>query len=69
MRPSAGGDNLKKGSLKPSSVASLKKKGQESNYLLQTVADGKKSEKSEVNINHVPPPVSKVSNEYVSFLI
>lgn len=64
MRPSAGGDNLKKGSLKPSSVASLKKKGQESNYLLQTVADGKKSEKSEVNINHVPPPVSKVSNEY-----
>ena len=67
MRPSAGGDNLKKGSLKPSSVVSLKKKGQESNLLLQSVTDGKKSEKSEVNFSQAAPPVHRISNEYVSF--
>jgi len=64
MRPSAGGDNLKKGSLKPSSVVSLKKKGQESNLLLQSVTDGKKSEKSEVNFSQAAPPVHRISNEY-----
>jgi len=60
MRPSAGGDNLKKG-LKPSSVVSLRKKGHESNYLL--LADGKKS-KSDFNFSHPVSAVHRISNEY-----